>query len=312
MAGFYSFLEWVVEGHTPSEIRDYLRQNRSELSQPNQDGVTIWHQVTHRNLLSMLRHLQVAGYDGSDTVDQKGNTAIHYLTSDPRYRTNFGDMLDLLLELGVDINAVNSEGHSALCGVCETKNVEYLEIMLGRGAILRPKGQKKSLICCAIAGQFTEMVRRLIMLDSSLINDVHEVNRTYPIDSAIGARNVHMVTLMCEAGYRPASEAYRYSLNLAMNQDINLLIPLLRNASVDDITCRPNGMGSAIYKAILILPEGAKFMLAIFPGLKIPELTETCFIRQEKSYVPTDEERRDILYQVFFARSLIDRLVPWV
>lgn len=301
---FYTFLDWVTHGQCPEDIQIYLSVHRSELESPDKDGLTVWHHAASGGWMEILRHLRAAGY--APTVDSDGATAIHSLARCSRPGVDFGAGLDLLMELRVSVNTLNANGISALYNACEAKNEDAIVAMLERGAKLHLDSKSESPLL--IPGLPIVAVRRLIMSDSRLVDYTRPKDLT-PLEFAVSMNNSDLVTALCDMG--ATNTVFRIKENLSRTiplkyvfweRKTGMIIPLLKISTVADLDFRDDRYNPT---AIEIANERCsgmiKTILAMFPG----------FDFYDNVQYPTDEERQTILFDVYFAQSLLERLIVW-
>ncbi|MDD5773688.1 MAG: ankyrin repeat domain-containing protein [bacterium] len=156
------------EGHT--EIVKILLAKGADLHAKDKYGRTVLMEVTDRGYKDILRSLENKGTDMTSDITALVNSEWN----------NYMQIVEILLDKGLEVNAKTNSGFTALMGAARNSNKEIVKLLLRKGADVNAKDKEgKNVLMSALGreGSRTEIVK--LLLDKGAdVNDLKKEDFT--------------------------------------------------------------------------------------------------------------------------------------
>ena len=201
-----------------AEIVEMLLNAGVNLGARDNQGVTLFMQLSAHGHLDAVKRLIELGDDINAKNSENGYTALMYVVANSKL-----DVLDELILRGVDVNAQNNEGQTALMLASKWGTVEVIEKLIKAGADVNARDDRgNTALMTATEEKHVECIRCLLKAGADV--NIKDMCKRTALHKAIKANNQEMVDVMLEFGGDIYQEDV-YGVNaVLMSRDKNISV----------------------------------------------------------------------------------------
>ena len=188
----------AVDGRCSTDVLQKLIAHGAHVNAERKDGTTALMRACRTGQSESVMFLLAAGADVNN-VKPDGNTSLHVAI----HGNGSKETLQNIIEHGLNVNAANKRGETALILACESAQAESIEFLLERGANRDiADGEGCPSLHAAIHGHCqNETLKKIISRKSHL--DAQNMDGQTPLLLACTYRQNNAVKLLLEAGSNP-------------------------------------------------------------------------------------------------------------
>ena len=193
-----TLLHYAVYGDCSKEVLQAIVESGIDVNATNKNGITALMKASRRGNIDAISVLLHAGVD-TNIVDGNGNTLLHYAA----YVNCSKEVLQAIVESGVDVNATNRNEITALMTASRRGNIDAISVLLHAGVDPNAvNGNGNTLLHYAVDGDCTKEVLQAIV-ESGI--DVKATNRNgiTALMTASRRGNIDAISVLLHAGADP-------------------------------------------------------------------------------------------------------------